>query len=276
MNDRAPDRPGIRHRVVTEDLPVYGGWLTVPSAEFLAAMSASALDYVGIDCQHTLISETDAARLLVGAGASRAGRLIRVSANRHELIAKTLDGGADGVIVPTVNDAGEARAAVAAARFPPDGVRSYGPMAGFLPRDPAALAGHALVLPMIETKEGLTAVEEILAVPGIDGVYVGPADLGISLGLGPGQFPATAELEPALRRIAKAARSAGKIAGIHAGSELFAERYIRFGFRLLTLGTQHSFVAAGVSRALEQAGATPPGPQRAATPYGQASPVTAQ
>jgi 2-dehydro-3-deoxyglucarate aldolase len=156
---------------------------------------------------------------------------------------------------------------VAATRFPPDGVRSYGPIARFLPRDPATLAGRALLLPMIETASGLAAVEKILAVPGIDGVYVGPADLGISLGLGPAQFPASTELEPALGTLAKAARSAGKIAGIHAGSEHFVERYAQLGFRLMTMGTESSLVASGVNQALQVTGRSPATAAEAASPY---------
>jgi 2-keto-3-deoxy-L-rhamnonate aldolase RhmA len=244
----------IRETILSADRPVFGGWLTVCAPELLAALAASALDYVGIDCQHGLVSEADVARLIATAGPSRAGRLVRVSANRAELIGKVLDGGADGVIVPTVNSAEEARAVVGAVQFPPTGVRSYGAMAKFLSRDPDLLARRALVLPMIESRQGLDSVHEILAVPGVDGVYVGPADLGIALGFGHAQFPAGPELEPALRTIVEAGRAAGKIVGIHAGSELFVQRYVECGFRLLTLGTETSFIVEGVDCALAAAG----------------------
>ncbi|MFJ9565147.1 HpcH/HpaI aldolase/citrate lyase family protein [Streptomyces fuscichromogenes] len=270
MTDPAADSPAarLRSRVLSEDRAVFGGWLSVSSPHFLDALSASSLDYVGIDCQHGLVSEADAARLIAGSPPTTAARLVRVPANRPEAIGRVLDGGADGVIVPTVNSSREARAAVTAARFPPDGERSYGPMARFLPRDPDELGRRALVLPMIETSAGLNSVVEILAVPGVDGVYVGPADLGISLGLGPGQFPARPELEPALRTVVEAGRATGKIVGIHAGSEHFAERYVGLGFRLLTLGVETSFVTSGVERALERAGAVAgsPGAEHAA-PY---------
>jgi 2-dehydro-3-deoxyglucarate aldolase len=270
MTDSIADLPAerLRERALAIGQPALGAWLTVPSVPFLAALCASSLDYVGIDCQHTVISEADAARLLWAPVQPGAGRLVRVSANRPELIGKALDGGADGIIIPTVGSAEEARAIVAAAQYPPGGVRSYGPIAGFLPRDPEVLARRALLLPMIETQAGLTAVREILAVPGIDGVYVGPADLGLSLGLGTSQFPASPELEPALRAVADAARSAGKIAGIHAISERFVERYTMLGFGLMTLGTESSFVAAGVDRVLELAGRVASNPRQAvASPY---------
>jgi 2-dehydro-3-deoxyglucarate aldolase len=268
VNDAILDVPAerLRERALSGDKPALGGWLSVPSVHFLKAMSASALDYVGIDCQHSVISEAEAAQLLGAAGRPRSGRLIRVSANRHDLIGRALDGGADGIIVPTVDNAADARAAVAATRYPPDGVRSYGPFTEFLPRDPGDLVRHVLVLAMIETVDGLASVEEILAVPGIDGVYVGPADLGLALGHGVGQFPVRPELEPALRAIAKAGQSAGKVVGIHAGSEEFVERYTGLGFGLQTLGIERSFVAEGVNRVLERARSTSP-LTSAASPY---------
>ncbi|MFG2029677.1 HpcH/HpaI aldolase/citrate lyase family protein [Streptomyces sp. NPDC048825] len=262
-----PAASRIRDRILTEDRPVLGAWLTRPSPDLLAALSASALDYVGIDCQHGMACEAEAARMTATAQPTAAGRLVRVSANRPELIGRVLDGGADGVIVPTVNSAEEARAAVAAVRFPPHGHRSYGPIAPHLPRDPEHLAQHALLLAMIETSQGLESVEDILAVPGVDGVYVGPADLGISLSLGPAQFPASPELEPALHAVVDAGKAARKIVGIHAGSDLFAERYADMGFRLLTLGTETSFVTAGVECVLERAGTAATNERKTSGPY---------
>ena len=255
-----PDQPSpepspgarLRARVVDADEPVYGAWLTAASPELLDALAASEIDYVGIDCQHGMATEAEAASM-IAAGPATASRLVRVSANRTDLIGKVADGGADGIIIPTVNSAAEARHAVEAVRFPPEGVRSFGAMAKFLPREPARMQLHALVLPMIETLAGLDAVEDILAVPGVDGIYVGPADLGIALGLGPRQFPPSAQLLEPLQRIVTAGRAAGKIVGVHAGSELFAAQYTLLGFRLITLGIERSFVQTGVTSVLAKA-----------------------
>lgn len=244
-----------------------GGWLTVCSGDYLAALSTSSLSYVGIDCQHGLSSEADVVRMLVSAGPSPVSRIVRVSANRPELIQRVIDAGADGVIIPSVNNADEAREAVSAVEYPPAGVRSYGPMARYVSREPSALSRRVLLLAMIETQAGLTAVEDILAVPGIDGVYVGPADLGLSLGFGHQQFPATADLNEPLTKIAAAARSASKIAGLHAGSEVFVERYRAIGFTLLTMGIESSFVIAGVERALERANPSMVTATGTASPY---------
>lgn len=240
----------LRRRTIAEDRPVFGAWVSAPSPRIIETLSATALDYLGIDCQHGLASELEVARMVGAAAPGGVGRIVRVSANRTELIATVLDGGADGVIVPTVNSVAEAEQAVRAARFPPAGIRSYGPTAAFLPRDPIELADRALMLMMIETRGGVEAAERIAAVPGVDGLYVGPADLGLSLGTSHRQFPAVPELEHTLERIAAAASAAGKITGIHAGNERFVARYIELGFRLLTLGNEASLLAGGVERAL--------------------------
>ncbi|KAA1176980.1 2-dehydro-3-deoxyglucarate aldolase [Rhizobium tropici] len=257
----------LRSLATAESPRALGGWLTVASSEYLAALSASSLDYIGIDCQHGLSSEADVARMLVEAGPSPVPLLVRVSANRTELIQRVIDAGADGVIIPLVNDAEEARSAVSAVKFPPEGVRSYGPVARHIPREPAELARRVLVLAMIESEAGVKNVNEILAVPGIDGVYVGPADLGLSLGLGHQQFPTTPQLSDALKTIAAAAHGASKIAGLHSGSEFFVEMYRSLGFTLLTMGIHSSFVLAGVERALERVNA-PKNILSGTSPYG--------
>ena len=257
----------LRERVLSEDCSVFGAWVSDPSFALLEAFSGSALDYIGIDCQHGISTEADVARLLASTESTGPPRIVRVSANRIELIGRALDGGADGVIIPTVDSATEAAEAVRAVRFPPHGVRSYGPTARFLPREPAALEQRALVLPMIETRAGVDAVEEIMAVPGVDGVYVGPADLGLSLGFDHRQFPVHEALEPVLHRIAEAARAAEKIAGIHAGSERFAARYVEIGFRLLTLGAPASFMVAGAKQVLESIGGSATLGEQSVSPY---------
>jgi 2-keto-3-deoxy-L-rhamnonate aldolase RhmA len=242
----------LRERALSEDSAVFGAWMTVPSQIVLEGFSRSAIDYVGIDCQHGRTAEWEILDLLAKTGGSGAPKIVRVSANRCELVGKVLDGGADGVIIPGIDSAGDAEDVVRAVRYPPDGIRSYGPTARFLPREPTDLAQRVLVLPMIETAAGLEAVEEIVAVDGVDGVYVGPADLGLALGLGWRQFPASEELLGALDLIATAARAAGKIAGIHAGGHEFVAPYLGLGYRLLTLQAEAAFLRAGVDRVLEK------------------------
>ena len=109
---------------------------------------------------------------------------VRLPSTDPAPIGRVLDAGADAVIIAMVESAEQAAAAVAATRYAPAGVRSFGPLLASLGLDPAALEARVSVFAMVETAQGLSALEEICAVPGLTGVYVGPADLAISLGYG--------------------------------------------------------------------------------------------
>lgn len=244
-------RERIRERFARDE-PSLGTWLTLASPDLLDALTQTPFDYVGIDCQHSLISEADIPGML--ARPAEKPRFVRVSANNPALIGKVLDSGADGIIVPMVNSAAEAVAAVAAATYPPQaGKRSYGPIAAYLPREPEGLAARSMIFAMVETVDGANNVDEILAEPGIDGIYIGPADLGIALGLGYGQFPPSEELCEVLTKLVTSANNAGKIPGVHAALGPFAPRYLELGFRFVTLGAERPLLALGAAAELERA-----------------------
>jgi 4-hydroxy-2-oxoheptanedioate aldolase len=186
--------------------------------------------------------------------------LVRVPWNEPYEIMKALDAGAYGVIVPMVNSRAEAEQAVAACRYPPTGMRSFGPMRAALygGRGYAAEAnGQIACIAMIETEEGLRHLDEIVTTPGLDAVYIGPADLALALGL-----PAVGDTdEPrhaaAVSRIADACRGAGIAVGIHTSSLAYAKRYLAAGFNLVTLGSDAGFMlraAAGDLAAVRQTG----------------------
>ncbi|HCN22398.1 MAG TPA: aldolase, partial [Arthrobacter bacterium] len=157
--------------------------------------------------------------------------------------------GAAGVIVPLVNNAEEAAAAVRAVRYPPHGMRSYGPMRSALRIGPVPADADATVLclAMIETPEGLENVKEICAVPGIDGVYIGPSDLCLAVG---GKFPndpdVAVEFNSALVTIRESAKAAGVIAAIHTASGEIARQRIAEGFTFVTVASDltHLEIAA--------------------------------
>ncbi|ABH00475.1 probable 2-dehydro-3-deoxyglucarate aldolase (plasmid) [Rhodococcus jostii RHA1] len=230
----------------------FGVWLTRPSRHLIDVVAGAGVDYIGIDCQHGAVGEESLPELL--AGTCAVPRIVRVADASVPRIARALDSGADGIIVPMVDSATDATAAVAAVRFPPHGIRSYGPLAPHLSRDPASLGSVPLVLAMIETRSGVADAAAILDVDGIDGIYIGPADLGISLGHGPGQFPPSGELRPMLAEIAEAATSRGKVAGVHAAAGAIAPAFLDLGFDLLTLGTEDALVRGGIAAELAQAG----------------------
>src|SRR5690606_1042151 len=130
---------------------------------------------------------------------------------------KALDAGAQGVVVPLVNTRAQAAAAVAACRYPPKGVRSFGPTRAALiseSRDAASLGDSVLCFVMVETREGLENIDEIASTPGLDGIYIGPADLALGLGLAPDLDKTDPEHVAAVDRILKACKKNGIVAGI--------------------------------------------------------------
>ena len=171
-----------------EGLTVFGLWMTVPGSFGAEILAGTGVDYVCVDQQHGIIDYDSMVPMLQAIRAGGAAPITRVLSKDPFLIMKALDAGAWGVIVPMIDDAEAAADAVAACRYPPRGIRSWGPTRASLAlgsRDPEDLAGEVLCLVMIETRKGLENVEEISATPGLDGIYIGPSDLALSLGLSP-------------------------------------------------------------------------------------------
>lgn len=179
----------------------FGAWSQLPSAEALEALARSGADFVGIDAQHGahgFRELVDAIRLCDLIGVER---LVRVPEIALELIPRVLDFGADGVIVAMVADAEVARRAVALARYQPSGNRSYGGRRFGLSPEPDQLATvQPAVYVMVETAGALATIDEIAAVPGLAGIFLGPVDLGLALG-GDG---------PLVRRLSEAVTEAGE------------------------------------------------------------------
>ncbi len=198
-------------------------------------------DYLALDMQHGLIGYSGmlAGLTAIDAAGGPVG-LVRVEANSPTPIGRALDAGAAGVIVPLIDTAAEAADAVAASNYPPSGIRSYGPMRAQLRIGPmpAEADRDTVVLAMIETPKGLANVEEICAVRGLDGVYVGPSDLRLAVGGAHTQDPAVDdEFEAALTRVREAAAAAGVAAGIHTPDGAVAARRLTEGFTFATVAS---------------------------------------
>jgi 4-hydroxy-2-oxoheptanedioate aldolase len=214
----------------------FGAWLTMPSTISAEVAARTKFDYVCLDTQHGAIdyqtSIAMAQAIVLGGGHP----IARVPWNEPGIIGKTLDAGIDGVIVPMVNTVAEAEAVVQATRYPPRGSRSFGPVIAGLRRSNYhgwANDGVA-VIPMIETVEALRNLDAILAVPGIDAIYVGPADLSASLGLRPQNNDGEKIFDEALTTIAAACKRAGVVPGIHASAQLAARR-VEQGYQMITV-----------------------------------------
>lgn len=216
-----------------------GYWVVLDSPASTERIARLGYDYVSLDAQHGLFGYSGMlAGLTAIDAADRAVGMVRVAANDATQIGRALDAGAAGVIVPLVNSAEEAAAAVAASRYPPAGIRSYGPSRAMLRIGPAPAETNAtvVVFAMIETPDGLANVEAIAATPGLAGLYIGPSDLTIAVGGSAPGDPSVAEaFEAALVRIRTACADNGIAAGLHTRSGEDAARRMSEGFTVLTV-----------------------------------------
>ena len=217
------------------------GWLTVPDphlVEVVAAYAAGhdALDALTLDLQHGLFDRARTADAVRAVDAHGLAPLVRLPAVDDGGVGFVLDLGVRGVIAPMVSDAATAAELVAACRYPPAGRRSFGPVRTALRPgdDPVGSADSVLVLAMIETADALERVGEIAAVPGLDGLFVGPGDLGVALGLGPAQNREEPAIHEAFRRVLDACAAAGTRAAVHATRAEYAAARAADGFSLVT------------------------------------------
>ncbi|EKF24238.1 hpcH/HpaI aldolase/citrate lyase family protein [Mycolicibacterium hassiacum DSM 44199] len=233
--------------------PAFGGWVVGPTVIGPEEFAAAGYHYVGFDVQHGYLDDADVALLLRRLEHVPIGTAVRLPSVAPAPIGRVLDAGADAVIIAMIESAEQAAAAVAATRYPPAGVRSYGPLRASLGPDPAAHEARVDVFAMIETERGVRALDEICSVPGVSGVYVGPADLAISLG----HTPAQAWTEPAvldtMATIAAGTTAAGRIAGIHAGTGERGKRAAQLGFRMITLASESQALRRGATEHLREA-----------------------
>jgi 4-hydroxy-2-oxoheptanedioate aldolase len=214
-----------------------GGWLSLPSSASAEVVARVGFDYLCIDLQHGLAGYESAVHMLQAIGLGGSSPVVRVPWNEPGIIGRMLDAGALSVIVPMVNSPAEARAAVAACRYAPQGARSFGPIRAFLQEGPRYFAtanAEVACIPMIETVQALENLDAILDVPGIDAVYVGPADLSVTLGLPPGNNDDKPAFVAALEKIVAACRARGIAPGIHASAALAARRR-EMGFQMITV-----------------------------------------
>ncbi len=232
----------------------HGAWLSVPSSFSAEIMAHQGFDWITVDMQHGLIDYQVAVQMLQAISQTATVPFVRVPWNEPGIIGKMLDAGAYGVIIPMVNSPEEAQAAVAACRYFPDGARSFGPARASYYGGADYFGGanrEIAVIPMVETKQAVARLDEILSVPGIDAVYVGPADLSITLGLPPGMDNGGA-FEEARKAIAAACKRHGVTAGIHASAAL-AAKHAAAGYQMITISSDSGSIAAGAARDLKTA-----------------------
>jgi 4-hydroxy-2-oxoheptanedioate aldolase len=233
--------------------PATMGWLSISHPFTAEMMARQGFDALCIDLQHGTNEMGDVLPMLQGISQTETVPFVRVAWNEPAAIMRALDLGAYGIIVPLVNNAEEAAAAVNACRYPPVGMRSSGPVraahyggAGYQ----AAANDEIIMMVMIETKEGLENLDAICATPGVDAVYIGPADLSYALGLEPrADNPNELHLETC-NKILAAAHKAGIKAVMHCASGAFAADAINRGFDMVMLTSDLACMAAGAQAQL--------------------------
>lgn len=229
------------------------GWCSIPCAFTAEAMGQAGFDAVVVDIQHGL-QDFETAVAMAQAIGKDTPVLCRVHWNEPGIVMKMLDAGFSGVICPMINTAQDARNLAQACRYPPRGFRSFGPIRAQVAygSDYAATANDWIsVLPMIETVQAMHNLDQILAVDGIDGVYIGPADLSVSMGYEPTLLP-RAEVLDAIEDIRRRAAAAGKLTGIHCGSPEMVQAMHRQGFHMATLLSDIRFYLQGMADQLAQ------------------------
>lgn len=236
-----------------EGRPTINGWCSIASPFSAEIMAAQGFDSITVDMQHGALDYSALLPMLQAMRASGATLLARVPWLEPGIIMKALDAGAYGIICPMVNTAEEAARFVSYMRYPPLGQRSFGPTRVSFAAG-ANYAGEAndnmLAFAMIETAEGMANLDAIAATPGLDGIYVGPADLTLSLTQGrlaPGFDREEPEMVAALHRIVAACKANGLRAALHCGTPDYAAKAIGWGFDMTTVGGDTRFLAAAAA-----------------------------
>ncbi len=236
-----------------------GCWLSLANSYSAEAIANLGFDWVCVDLQHGMIDYTDLAQMLPAISTTSTIPLVRVPWNEPYEIMKVLDAGAYGVIVPMVNNREEALRAVSACRYPPGGNRSFGPIRGAMygGKGYALEANDQLAcIAMIETQEGIENLEEIVSTPGLNGIYIGPADLALAMGLPvSGDQPQEEHLEM-VKRIQSACVAHNVAIGIHTSSLKYCQKYLELGFNFVTLGSESGHMMKNAARELAEARGT--------------------
>lgn len=234
---------------------VVNGWLSIPSSFSAEVMAHQGFDSLTVDMQHGVVDYQTAVTMLQAISTTSAIPLARVPWNDPARLMKILDAGVYGVICPMINTRDEAEALVRACKYAPRGFRSWGPVRASIYAG-ADYGDHAnddiIVMPMIETAQAVSNIDDILSVEGVDAVYVGPSDLSLTMGCKPRLDQTDPPVVEAQLKIVAACKRHGVAAGIHCGTSAYALKMIDAGYQLVTLASDSRHMAA---KAAEEVGA---------------------
>ena len=250
--------PNKLKAIWAEGRPSINGWLSIANSFTAEIMAAQGYDSIGIDLQHGAVDYQDALTMLQAMRASNVVPLVRVPWLEPGIIMKALDAGAYGVICPMINTADQAAQFVSYVRYPPAGQRSFGPTrANFSAGGnyAAEANGEILAFAMVETAEAMANLDAIAATPGLDSIYVGPADLTFSLAEGrltPAFDREEPEMIEALHKIVAACKAHGIRAALHCGTPDYAARAIGWGFDMTTVSNDVRLLAGAADATVKK------------------------
>ncbi|HLV37152.1 MAG TPA: aldolase/citrate lyase family protein [Spirillospora sp.] len=234
---------------------VVNGWLHIPSTWSAEVMAHQGWDSLTVDMQHGIADLNAAFQMMQAISTTDVVPFVRVPWNEPGVIMRSLDLGAYGVICPMVNTRAECEAFVGACRYAPDGYRSVGPVRArvYGGADYVEQANQTVItMAMIETRQAMDNLDDILSVPGLDAIYIGPSDLGMSLfgkAVGDNEQP---DFLAALDVIMNAAKQHGIAIGIHTGSVAYAQKMIERGAQFVTIASDAALLSAAAKQAVTE------------------------
>jgi len=246
-------RPNRLREMWKNDTPAFVGWCNMPGAFSAELMAQQGFDAITVDMQHGLMGYDVAVSMLQAISTTDAVPIVRASWNDPVSIMRALDAGAYGIICPMVNNREECERFVGTCKYPPEGFRSAGPVRAVVygGKEYVQYANTTiLTMAMIETAEAYSKLDEILSVPGLDAIYVGPNDLSISMG-GEQRMDYTNYQVEWLETILAACKRHNIIPGIHTGSPEYSERAAQMGFRFIAVQSDVAFLTSMASQALK-------------------------
>ncbi|MCO5066294.1 MAG: aldolase/citrate lyase family protein [Rhizobiaceae bacterium] len=223
------------------------GWLAIPNSFSAEVMAHAGWDSLTIDLQHGVQDYATSIAMLQAISTTSTVPLARVPWNEPGIIMKMLDAGCYGIICPMINTAQDAHDFVSACRYIPRGRRSFGPIRATLYAGadyPQHANDEIVTFVMIETQEALDNLDEILAVEGVDAIYIGPADLSLALGCTPKFDQDEKPVVEAIEMVVRKATEKGIVAGIQNGTPAYALKMIDLGFKFVTVASDARMMTA--------------------------------
>lgn len=233
------------------------GWTQLPEPLVPELVARQGFDAVAMDMQHGLHDMQSVMRSIGGVAYAGKPAVVRIPVGDNAAASRVLDYGAEAVIAPMINSADDARALVSATKYPPVGDRSWGPIRAMivqgvpdLPTQLRTANEKTMVFAMVETARAIEVVDEILAVEGLDGVFMGPSDLSVTLSNGKEIAATAAWLDEPIRLVAERTNAAAKVAGAFAVNAARGRFFLDCGYRFIALGADQTYLAEGAKAML--------------------------